>query len=235
MVRAPERALKSLPADQPGQLAQHAHGVTHEQALEYAADVLRQAVPVFDECQVNLAVEPLGPQEGNFLRTAALGRELIRLVDAPRVRLHLDVKAMSGDEAPPAEIIRRHFHRMGHFHANDANRRAPGMGDTDFLPILRALRDVQYRGYISIEVFDYKPDPESYLGVVDSMYLKPHQVMLCAAHNGDLAAAQKCGLSTGFVIRPTEHGPGQKIDLKPTGDWNAVGNNMIELAKAIGA
>ena len=53
--------------------------------------------------------------------------------------------------------------------------------------------------------------------------------------SGDLAAAQKCGLSTGFVIRPTEHGPGQKIDLKPTGDWNAVGNNMIELAKAIGA
>ena len=50
---------------------------------------------------------------------------------------------------------------MGHFHANDANRRAPGMGDTDFLPILRALRDVQYRGYISIEVFDYKPDPET--------------------------------------------------------------------------
>ena len=45
----------------------------------------------------------------------------------------------------------------------------------------------------------YKPDPEAYLGVVDSMYLKPHQVMLVAAHNGDLAAAQKCGLSTGFV------------------------------------
>ena len=81
----------------------------------------------------------------------------------------------------------------------------------------------------------YKPDPESYLGVVDSMYLKPHQVMLCAAHNGDLAAAQKCGLSTGFVIRPNEHGPGQKRDLKPEGDWDAVGNDMIELAKKIGA
>ena len=81
----------------------------------------------------------------------------------------------------------------------------------------------------------YKPDPESYLGVVDSMYLKPHQVMLCAAHNGDLAAAQKCGLSTGFVIRPNEHGPGQKRDLKPEGDWDAVGNTIIELAKKIGA
>jgi 2-haloacid dehalogenase len=59
--------------------------------------------------------------------------------------------------------------------------------------------------------------------------------MLCAAHNGDLAAAQKCGLSTGFVIRPNEHGPGQKRDLKPEGDWDAVGNDMIELARKIGA
>ena len=30
----------------------------------------------------------------------------------------------------------------------------------------------------------YKHDPESYLGVVKTMYLQPHQVMLCAAHNG---------------------------------------------------
>jgi 2-haloacid dehalogenase len=80
----------------------------------------------------------------------------------------------------------------------------------------------------------YKPDPESYLGVVDSMYLKPHQVMLVAAHNGDLKAAQKCGLSTGFVHRPKEHGPNQKTDLKADGDWDAVGNSIIEVAKKIG-
>ena len=61
--------------------------------------------------------------------------------------------------------------------------------------------------YFSGETFrHYKPDPEAYLGVVDTMYLKPHQVMLVAAHNNDLAAAQKCGLATGFVHRPTEHG-----------------------------
>ena len=80
----------------------------------------------------------------------------------------------------------------------------------------------------------YKPDPESYLGVVKTMYLQPHQVMLVAAHNNDLRAAQKCGLSTGFVTRPGEHGPGQKIDLAPDGEWNAVGGNMIELAKKLG-
>lgn len=80
----------------------------------------------------------------------------------------------------------------------------------------------------------YKPDPESYLGVVKTMYLEPHQVMLVAAHNGDLKAAQKCGLSTAFVLRPTEHGPGQKTDLGAEGDWDVAGNSMIEVAKKLG-
>ena len=80
----------------------------------------------------------------------------------------------------------------------------------------------------------YKPDPESYLGVVDTMYVKPHQVMLVAAHNGDLAAAQKCGLSTGFVLRPTEHGPKQTRDLKVEGDWDVVGNSIAEVARKLG-
>ncbi|MEA2852011.1 MAG: 2-haloacid dehalogenase, partial [Rhodospirillaceae bacterium] len=53
-------------------------------------------------------------------------------------------------------------------------------------------------------------------------------------HNGDLAAAQKCGLSTGYVLRPHEHSPGQKRDLKAEGDWDAIGNSIIEVAKKIG-
>ena len=67
------------------------------------------------------------------------------------------------------------------------------------------------------------------------MYLKPHQVMLVAAHNGDLLAAQNCGLRTAFVARPNEHGAGQKKDLAATGKWNAVGSSMIEVAKKLGA
>lgn len=81
----------------------------------------------------------------------------------------------------------------------------------------------------------YKPDPEAYLGVVKTMYLEPRQVMLVAAHNGDLLAAQNCGLRTAFVARPHEHGAGQKKDITATGKWDAVGNSMIEVAKKLGA
>jgi len=81
----------------------------------------------------------------------------------------------------------------------------------------------------------FKPDPEAYLGVVKTMYLQPHQVMLVAAHNGDLLAAQNCGLRTAFVARPHEHGPNQNKDATATGKWDAVGASMIEVAKKLGA
>jgi 2-haloacid dehalogenase len=83
----------------------------------------------------------------------------------------------------------------------------------------------------SAEVFGhYKPDPETYLGACRLLSLEPHQVMLCAAHNGDLAAAQSHGLRTAFVARPTEYGPHQKVDFEATGPWDFVVKDLGELA-----
>ena len=136
-------------------------GISHSQALEYAADVIRCAMPMFLELGTTLAVEPLSPQEGDFLVTAESGVELVELVDAPNCRLHLDVKAMSSEDQPIDQIIRDHAQYMVHFHANDANLRGPGMGKIDFMPILQTLRDVDYQGWVSVEVFDYEPGIES--------------------------------------------------------------------------
>jgi 2-haloacid dehalogenase len=80
----------------------------------------------------------------------------------------------------------------------------------------------------------YKPTPESYLRTVDVLGMKPEEVCLVAAHNGDLEAGQKCGLRTGMVPRPTEHGPGQTIDLAPTGNWDFVAKDFVALAAAMG-
>src|SRR5262249_37388765 len=87
-----------------------------------------------------------------------------RQIGHPSFRLHLDVKAMHTDEAPIPELIRRHVDAMYHFHANDVNLRGPGFGQTDFVPIFQALKDVGYRGWISVEVFDYRPHPETIAG-----------------------------------------------------------------------
>ena len=81
------------------------------------------------------------------------------------------------------------------------------------------------------EVFrHYKPDPEVYLGAAAMLGLAPDEVMLCAAHNADLAAAQQCGLRTSFIARPTEYGQHQARDFGPEGDWDHSVGSIVELA-----
>jgi len=88
---------------------------------------------------------------------------------------------------------------------------------------------------LSAELFEhYKPDPETYLGAVRLLGLSVEQVMMVAAHNHDLKAAQKLGLKTAFVARPTEYGPLQKYDFKATGEWDIVAADFGELAGRMG-
>jgi 2-haloacid dehalogenase len=81
----------------------------------------------------------------------------------------------------------------------------------------------------------YKPSPESYLRTADLLARRPEEICLVAAHNGDLAAARRCGLRTAFVARPREHGPAQTTDLRAESDWDAVAPDFLALADPLGA
>ena len=88
---------------------------------------------------------------------------------------------------------------------------------------------------LSAEVFaHYKPDPETYLGAAKILGLEPAQVMMVAAHNNDLKAANDLGLKTAFVPRVTEYGPHQVRDFKADGDWTIVANDFNDLANRMG-
>jgi 2-haloacid dehalogenase len=80
----------------------------------------------------------------------------------------------------------------------------------------------------------YKPLPEAYLRSAAFLNLEPAEVMLVAAHNGDLKAAAATGLRTAFALRPAEHGPGQTKDTAAERDWDVVTDSFTGVADAMG-
>jgi 2-haloacid dehalogenase len=80
----------------------------------------------------------------------------------------------------------------------------------------------------------YKPQPEAYLRTAELLAMRPEEICLVAAHNGDLRAARAAGLATAFIPRPTEHGAGQSMDLTAEDPWDAVAADFVELAAKLG-
>jgi 2-haloacid dehalogenase len=81
----------------------------------------------------------------------------------------------------------------------------------------------------------YKPDVAAYRTPARFLGIDVGEVMLVAAHNGDLEFAQRAGLGTAFVARPLEHGPGQTVDVNATGQWDASVASITELADQLDA
>ncbi len=136
-------------------------GVTRAAAYDYAVEVFSECLPALAKLDVTICMEPLTSKETDFVLTCADAMELIERLNHPNFRLHQDVKAMLGSETESIPtLIHRYRDQVGHFHVNDTNLLGPGMGVTDFHPILQALIESGYQGWVSVEPFDYSPGCE---------------------------------------------------------------------------
>ena len=137
-------------------------GDTYEAAFGRAVELIRDVCDVAHPLRVTVALEPLPAEYTNFLVVSA--EETVRVIQAvehPACRLHLDVNAMCSEEKSIDEIVGENREYLAYFHANDPNLRGPGFGDVDFVPIAHALNNVGYDGVVSVEVFDYEPNPQT--------------------------------------------------------------------------
>ena len=135
-------------------------GCIHEQAWDWACETFTAVLPTAARCGVTLCLEPLARSETNFINTVSEGLLMVAQLGDPHFRVHLDVKAMADEGRPLGDIIRESAGKVGHLHVNDANRNGPGWGDTDYGPIVHALRDITYDDYASVEVFDFSHGAE---------------------------------------------------------------------------
>ena len=135
--------------------------VSPEQGVNHAMEIFRAVLPQLEKSGVKIAIEPLTTNETNFWNTAEEVVDFVRRLGAlEHVALHLDCKAMSGEQKPIPELIREFKDYFIYLHVNDPNLQGPGFGDLKFGPIIAALEEIQYDGWVSLETFDYSPGPE---------------------------------------------------------------------------
>lgn len=132
--------------------------VTRPVALRYLGHALFKLDQHAADYGTGVLYEPLNRYETNLVNTLADGASLIGGLGVENVRLLADLFHMNIEEASIADSLRVAGKYVGHVHFADSNRRAAGMGHTDFAAAVAALKEIAYAGYLSAEVF---PLPDS--------------------------------------------------------------------------
>ncbi len=114
---------------------------------------LKQLAKHAEKKGVLLCVEPLNRFETDFLNTCDQGLRLVKAVNSPAVKLHLDTFHMNIEEKNQAAAILKAGKHLGHFHACGTDRGVPGGDSLDWKPIVAALRKIGYKQDVVIESF----------------------------------------------------------------------------------
>lgn len=126
---------------------------------EWAVTNIRECGDFAKEQGIVLAIEAWNRYETYFINRLDEALKLCNDVNLPNVGVMGDTFHMNIEEADMAEAIRGSSGKLVHLHVADSNRAAPGRGHIGFEPIVRALKDINYSGYLSFELLPAAADP----------------------------------------------------------------------------
>lgn len=135
-------------------------GATEAEATRYFIDGLARIAPHAQDCGVTVLVEPLPRILANVVRTIDEATKVIAEIGNPAIQTMFDVHNTADETEPHEALIRKHGSQIRHVHVNEMDGGCPGRGDYDFKPMFRALDGIGYKGWVSLEVFDFKSDPD---------------------------------------------------------------------------
>ena len=134
--------------------------VTREQALAWLGEGLNELGARAQDRGVPLFFEPINRYETNLCNRLGDAVELLASFQSRNVKLLADLFHMNIEEVSIADALRAAGKHVGHVHFVDSNRRPAGAGHLDFRPVIAALREIGYAGYLSAESLPH-PNPES--------------------------------------------------------------------------
>ncbi|MFQ3611148.1 MAG: sugar phosphate isomerase/epimerase family protein [Fimbriimonadales bacterium] len=131
---------------------------TPAESAQMWLETLQLALKRCEQVGVTILIEPL--PETDVIQRLGEAVTLVQQANHRYLKTMLDVKSALAETDDVAGLIRQYAPWIAHVHLNDSNLRAPGYGETDFAPILSALKEIGYQGWCSLEPFDYSPSPE---------------------------------------------------------------------------
>lgn len=134
-----------------------------EEEYKLGADSLYQVGEYAATLGIRLAVEAWNRYDTYFINNIDKAKKIVDLVNLPSVGLMLDTFHLNIEEDDMAGAIYKAGKQLYHIHAGDSNRKAPGLGHLDFAPLLKALKEIDYAGYVTMEVLPPAADVLYYM------------------------------------------------------------------------
>lgn len=126
------------------------YGTKQKDAWNYSLDSLVQIASYAGEKGITVVVEPT-PEDSNIIETADDALQIKEQAGLDNIGCMFDTAHAFYRNEPPADYVYQLKENLKHIHLTDYNRHAPGTNGCDFVPIMQALKDINYGGYVTIE------------------------------------------------------------------------------------
>jgi len=144
-------------------------GVSVATAVTAFREALEEIAPTVAACGCSILIESLSKEQTDVVNTLKEAVTLVKAINHPAVSSMFDFRNASDESESWDFLIDTYYNNIRHVHANEVDGRAPGTGNSDYLPSFRTLIAHGYPGWVSVEIFHTPPDPEKIL--TDSMDL----------------------------------------------------------------
>jgi sugar phosphate isomerase/epimerase len=135
----------------------------HE-AWKHARETFQICAEAAQSQDVFYCLEALSTADTNFINTIDQALRMVTEIGLPNFQTMFDCRSIhagAGSELPNVLRMALATGKLRHVHVNDPNGHGPGFGDLQFAPLVKILHEADYQGYISVEVFDFAPDPQT--------------------------------------------------------------------------
>jgi D-psicose/D-tagatose/L-ribulose 3-epimerase len=132
-------------------------GLSVADATRHYEEGLSMVAPLAGELGVTVLIEALPSDQTDVMLSLDEAAAMVQRIAHSAIQTMFDTHNAVEEKEAHSTLLQRHCPLIQHVHVNESDGRYPGTGNYDFVSLFRTLRQLNYQGWVSLEVFDFKP------------------------------------------------------------------------------